>query len=168
MNKNIDIFYQGEGVSTIEHVELDEKLTFAKLKQQLKTKHGFCNETLLFLEDADGPVDEATHINDHAIKSVLKVHFSRRRKVTVKVSFNGETVERRFAPSATLTRIKRWATKRKFHMSEEDASEHVLQIEGNHTRPPVNTHVGCLVTGPHARVCFDLVPDERVNGAASV
>ena len=51
-------------------------------------------------------------------------------------------------------------------MSEDEAGEHVLQIEGAHERPAPGTHIGVLTNDNADSLSFDLVPDERVNGAA--
>jgi hypothetical protein len=53
----------------------------------------------------------------------------------------------------------------KFGMSEEEAGEHVLQIAGTHNRPAPGTHIGALVSHGQCRIAFNLVPEERVNGA---
>jgi len=82
------------------------------------------------------------------------------------VTFNGESVERRFPPSATVARVKRWAAEKKFGMSEDEAGEHVLQIASTHDRPAPGTHIGSLTESKICNLAFDLVPDERVNGAA--
>ena len=50
-------------------------------------------------------------------------------------------------------------------MTEEEAGEHVLQIVGTQDRPPPGAHIGTLTSCPTCRVHFDLVPDERINGA---
>jgi hypothetical protein len=84
----------------------------------------------------------------------------------VTVTFNGETAELRFPPSATVARVKSWAAERKFGMSDEEAGEHVLQIAGSHDRPAPGTHVGALTDGKVCGLAFDLVADERVNGAS--
>jgi hypothetical protein len=51
-------------------------------------------------------------------------------------------------------------------MTPEEASEHVLQILGTQDRPSPGTHLGALTKCPHCRLAFDLVPDQRVNGAS--
>ena len=38
--KSIDLFYQGEGVGEIAHIELEPDATFAVLKARLVEKHG--------------------------------------------------------------------------------------------------------------------------------
>jgi hypothetical protein len=57
--KSIDLFYQGEGVGEIAHIELDPDATFAILKGLLAEKHGVAADAMLFLEDEDEPIDEA-------------------------------------------------------------------------------------------------------------
>lgn len=76
---------------------------------------------LLFLEDEDEPVDEAILVKERATAKGLKVHIHRCRHVEVTVTFNGETVEPRFSPSATVAGMKRWAAEEKFGMSEEES-----------------------------------------------
>ncbi|EQD58136.1 hypothetical protein B2A_04502, partial [mine drainage metagenome] len=107
--KSIDLFYQGDGIGEIAHIELDADATFAILKGRLVEKHGIAHDALLFLEDEDEPLDEAILIRDRATGKGLKVHIHRCRHVEVTVTFNGEMVERRFPPSATVARVKRWA-----------------------------------------------------------
>lgn len=162
---SIDVFYQGEGIGEIAHIELDPDATFTILKTRLIEKHGVAHDALLFLEDEDEPLNEAMLVKDHGTRKGLKVHVHRCRHVEVTVTFNGETVERSFSPSATVARVKRWAAENKFGMSEEEAGEHVLQIAGTHDRPAPGTHIGALTDGKVCGLAFDLVPDERVNGA---
>src|SRR3546814_8361903 len=72
------------------------------------------------------------------------LHLHRCRHIMVAVTYNGETIDRKFAPGATIARVKRWAAERKFGMTEEEAGEHVLQIAGTHERPAPGTHIGVL------------------------
>lgn len=165
MNR-IDIFYQREGIGDFEHIEIETNETFAALKARLANKHCLAPETLLFMEDNDEPTDDATLVHSCAGATGLKVHLHRCRHVHVSVTFNNETVEHNFAPSATVARVKRWAAERKFGMSAEEAGEHVLQIVGTQDRPRPGIHIGALVNSPSCRVAFDLVPDERINGSS--
>lgn len=163
--KTIDLFYQGEGVGEIEHLEIDPDTTFADLKARLVEKHGGAPDALLFVEDEDGPVDDRQTVKERAGGKGLKLHLNRCRYVAVSVTYNGETIERKFAPAVTVARVKRWAAERKFGMTEEEAGEHVLQIAGTHERPAPGTHIGALVQRRSCALAFDLVADERVNGA---
>lgn len=163
--KTIDIFYQGEGLSEIGHTELKENQTFGDLKDFLKVTHELSEDVFLFLEEDEEPVEGTVELGAHASNSGLKVHFHSHRKIEVCVYFNRETVDRSFPPSTTVARVKRWAAERKFEMSEDEASEHVLQLSGTHERPSSSTHIGALVECHDNKIKFDLVPDERVNGA---
>ena len=162
----IDLFYQGEGLGEIKHLEFESDATFAILKARLAEKHGLHPEVLVFLEDDDEPIGDDVPLQEHATLKGLKVHIHRLRQVKVTVTFNAKTVERLFGPSATVARVKRWAAEHEFGMSEDEAGEHVLQIAGTHDRPSPGTHIGAWCDGKLRALTFDLVPDERVNGAS--
>ena len=163
---SIDLFCQGEGIGEILHIELDPDATFAVLKSRLAEEHRIPDDVLLFIEDEDEPIDVSILVKDRATATGLKVHIHRSPYVKVTVMFNGKTVEYHFAPSATLARVKRWAAEKEFGMSEDEAGEHVLQIAGTHDRPAPGTHIGALTDDKADSLSFDLVPDQRVNGAA--
>jgi len=162
--KTIDVFYQGEGLKEIEHIELGADKDFAALKAKLVEKHGLPAESLLFLEDDEDPIDEHARVADHAGMCGVKAHVHRCRRIDVRVRFNGKNVERKFAPGATIARVKHWAAEKEFGMSAQEAGEHVLQLFGSHERPAPGTHLGALVDCKKCQLAFDLVADERVNG----
>jgi hypothetical protein len=161
---SIDVFYQGEGVTGIEHAELPANTTFAALKAQLAKKHGLSGDVFVFIEDDEDPADNGKHLGDVAGPTGVKLHIHRCRHIEVKVTFNNETVADKFAPGTTVARVKRWAAEKKFGMSPEEAGEHVLQLAGTKDRPSPSTHIGALVTHGKCALALDLVPDERVNG----
>jgi hypothetical protein len=162
---SIDIFYQGEHIREIEHIEIDDGYSVAAIKMMILEKHGGEAAMLVFEEDSDETLDEAVLVATLDCVTGLKLHLHRCHEVEVAVTFAGETVHQVFRPGATIARIKRWAAQHKFGMTEEEASEHRLQIAGTHDRPAPGTHIGTLAACPDCRVSFDLVPDERVNGA---
>ena len=163
--KFIDLFYQGEGIGEIQHLEIERDATFADLKARLAEKHGLLPDVLVFIEDEDQQIGDEVPLKEHATLTGLKVHLHRLRQLKVTVTFNSKTVERLFGPGATVARVKRWAAEHEFGMSEEEAGEHVLQIAGQHDRPAPGTHIGALSDSKVRALAFDLVPDERVNGA---
>jgi hypothetical protein len=160
----VDIFYQIEGRREVQHLEAPPEHTFGAVKTLLIERHGLPAQMFLFLEDADEPLDELVVVREHISSHGVKAHLHRCRHIKASVIYNGETVEHRFGPSATVARIKRWAAEGKFGMTPEEAGEHVLQIAGTHDRPVPSTHIGALATCPDCQVVFDLVPDQRVNG----
>ena len=163
---SIDLFYQGEGLGEIQHLELEPDATFAILKLRLIETHGIPHGALLFLEDEDDPLEDHMFVKERASHTGLKVHIHHCRHVEVTVTFNGETVERRFSPSATMAKVKCWAAEHRFGMTDEEAGEHVLQLAGSHDRPAPGTHIGALTDGKVCGLAFDLVADQRVNGAS--
>jgi hypothetical protein len=160
----ISVFYQAESLGRIEHAIFSADATLAHALEAIRAKHSIDGASVLYLEDADEPAKLTTLLNDIAISGAVKIHLHRCRLIRVSVTFNS-TKEHRFAPAATVARMKRWATDKAFPMSPEEAAEHVLQISGTTERPSPGTHVGTLAAHPHCDVRFDLVPNERVNGA---
>lgn len=165
--KAIDIFYQGEGIREIGHLEFGAEDTIRDLKHAIEKKNGLSGEFLVFIEDQDEPASDKDRLEKHGGKGGIKIHLHRCRQIKVAVTFNGETVHHPFSPATTIARVKQWAAVRKFGMSEDEAGEHVLQIAGTHDRPAPNVHIGTLAAHPGCSIGFDLVPDERVNGASS-
>jgi hypothetical protein len=162
---SIDIFYQGEGLLDIQHLEVGPEATFGVVKALLLERHAGLTEALLFVEEEEAPIEDIILVKDRGTASGVKVHLHRCRHVETTVAFNGQQIERRFSPAATVARVKRWAAVEKFGMTSEEAGEHVLQIAGKHDRPAPGTHIGTLTNGRVCGVAFDLVPDQRVNGA---
>ena len=163
--KTIDIFFQGEGLHEVQYLQIESDATFGIIKAKLVEKYNLPDGVLLFVEDMDKPLDDDMRAADFAGTAGLKLHYSRCAKVEVAVTYNGETVHFHFSPSATVDRIKKWAAESKFKMTDEEAGEHVLQISGTHERPAPSSHIGALALPETCEVKFDLVPDERVNGA---
>lgn len=165
--ESIDIFYQGHGIQEIEHIEVQPDHTVAAIKAILIEKHGCEADTLIFLENHEIPLEDQVVIGTLCGATGAKMHLHRCRHVAVEVSFAGDAVHHTFAPGTTVARVKHWAAVHKFRMTEEEAGEHHLQISGTQDRPAPGAHIGTLAARPDCRVRFDLVPDQRVNGAAA-
>jgi hypothetical protein len=163
--ETIDVFYQGHGIREIEHVEIGADHTVASVKALLIEKHGCETDILLFAEDREGVLEEHIVIRELCGPAGAKLHLHRCRHVAVSVNFAGKTVHHEFGPGTTVTKVKHWAAVTKFGMTAEEAGEHVLQIAGTKDRPAPGTHIGTLTGCPDCSVRFDLVPDQRVNGA---
>ncbi|MBI3803605.1 MAG: hypothetical protein HY282_07555 [Nitrospirae bacterium] len=163
--ETLDIFYQGYGIKEMEHIEVKPDHTVAMIKKILFEKHGCEAGTLIFLEDNENPLEDHIIIKELSGPAGAKMHLHRCRHIEVAVTFGGDTVHHRFPPGATVARIKVWAAVTKFGMTEVEAGEHRLQIGGTQERPAPGIHVGTLASCPDCQVRFDLVPDERVNGA---
>ena len=168
--KSIDVLLQGHGLPDIAVLSAKPDDTLAEIVRKVDLP-GAKEGRLLFLEDIDGPIDDHAVVeellplppDDDAV-GPLRLHVTHCRHVEVSVRFNGETKKRRFTPSATVERVRRWAARRAFHLSPRDAAEHVLQIHGVTTRPDRDVHIGTLVQKHGCAVAFDLVPCQRVEG----
>lgn len=161
--KNTDIFYQGEGIEALEHIEVDADLSFGDLLAMLAKKHGLA-DAKLFFEDEEQPVDERERIAAKAGRAGIKVHIHRCREVKVTVNFKDKSVRDKVVPGTTVGKVKHWAAIKKFGMTQDEASNHHLQLAGTTRQPDPGTHVGTLVTAGTCSVEFDLVPTPRVNG----
>lgn len=162
--KTIDIFYQGEGIAALEHLEIDADATFGSVRAEIAKKHGLGADTCLFIEDDGDPVDDDVKVTTKVGRAGVKAHVHRCREIKVTVYFKNKSVHDKFAPGTTVTKVKHWAAIRKFGMSEEDASHHHLQLAGTTTQPDPGTHIGTLVTSGKCAVEFDLVSTPKVNG----
>lgn len=163
--KPIDIFYQRENIAEIQHLEVAGAITFGELRVRLVEQHALPPDTLLFVENDVRPVDNAVSVAACGGERGLTVHAHRCRHVNVAVTFNNKTTEHLFSPASTVGHVKQWTAMHKFDMTKDDASEHLLQIAGTTSRPSPSTHIGALTDGKTCTIAFDLVADERVNGA---
>ncbi len=159
----MNVFYQTEGLREINFLETGHEQSVAVVKELIIGRHGLETETLIFIEDGDGPLDETVLIEVLTKTPEVKLHVHRCRHIKVNVAFAGKTIEHGFTPGSTVARVKRWATEQ-FGMTPDDASEHLLQIAGTHDRPSAGAHLGSLTTRPSCHIAFDLLPDQRVNG----
>lgn len=156
-------FVQSELLSDVRAIEVEHNAGGAGLRQAVLAilPQDLELQTFQFyLEDSD---------DEHAVERLteiphgLSVHLHRLKGIDVLVRYAGRDVRRTFRPSATIQRIKRWATQ-ELGISPSDAAELMLQISGTNERPDADTHIGALVKFPHPSLCLDLVPSTRVNG----
>jgi hypothetical protein len=163
--EQLTVFYQAEGLTSIEVIEIERETSIADLRELLVKKHGWPAEIVVFAEDLDDELDPTVLVCEFESSAGTKLHAHRCRKVDVSVSYNGVALPYTYAPSATIVRIKHHAAIDGFHLTEEAAAEHVLQVKGTTTQPKPSTHVGALVRHPDCCIIFDLVPKHRVQGA---
>jgi len=165
--EKIEIFLQVEGTKDILLVEVKKNGTVRDLLL-VAAEHGRHpgNDdipAMVFIEDMENVLEIDELLENAGVHHRAHVHIHRCRHIEVTVNFNGKNISKTFPPSATIGRVKKWATK-EFGMSEKDASEHVLQISGTRNSLDVDIHIGTLVKHPACHVSFDLVPKVRVEG----
>jgi hypothetical protein len=164
--KELEIFLQGEGIPQITLVRVPGEGTVRDILKAALA-HGLPVEKndipVILIEDEDEELALDKRLDQVGIGHRSRVHVHRCRKVEVKVNFNGRQEMHKFGPGATVRRVKRWAVKA-FGVPEVDATEHVLQICGTTKRPDEDVHIGTLVSHSDCSLCFDLVPEQRIEG----
>ena len=159
------VYLQSESLPDVQLVEVD-------FISSAKTLKAACMATLpedvrqqdfhLFEEENE------FEIGEHDIEQLnkqhgVRLHLHRCKHVGVTVRFMDKTVQKKYAPSATIGRVKKWAA-HELCMAPNDAAEHVLQIAGTTQQPDVDVHIGTFAKCPECAVDFDLVPAHRING----
>ncbi len=114
-------------------------------------------------EDAHEPVDPAATVAGLVIGRSGHVHCHKCRRVAVTVHYQQHNARRRFSPARTVAAVTAWARHR-FHLTDADAENLVLQVCDSDRRPRPDEHLGELVHAPDCRLCFDLVPDHKIEG----
>jgi hypothetical protein len=161
----INVFLQGEGIKDVVRLQLAPTSTALDLKRACASHGVQANgETAVFVEDSDEPLADSATVKSLAGKYGVRLHVHRCRRVGVKVTYSGRTVEDVFGPGRTVGSLKTRAAK-ELGIPKEDAAELILQIAGTHDQPDVDVHVGTLASCPACAIAFDLVPNPRIQGA---
>ena len=121
------------------------------------------DEAFVFIDEAEEHEQGERHEPLRRLKHGSRVHVSRCKRIATTVNFLDKSEMREFAPGARVRAVKEWAV-RVFHMDPKDAAEHVLQLCNSTERPPSDTPMHQLVHGHHCALCFNLVPEKRVEG----
>jgi hypothetical protein len=157
----ITVFLQQHGSAEVEEMEIALSATLVEL---LAAKgKGFREEALIFVDEGEEPVDNELLVEHSGAKQGSRVHVSHCRHVEVTVHYQENTETHRFAPGVKVHRAKHWAV-HKFKLAETDGAEHVLQLCGGSERPAGNTPLHTLLKHSSCALCFDLVPEKRVEG----
>lgn len=162
--KTITAFIQSDSKSDLTEVELPEDISiddlFARLKQH---EIDFDDDTEIFIDESDEPLKGKGKERVSTLKRGCRIHVTRCRKVKVSLNFTDRTEAKLFAPGVRVRRVKAWAV-RVFKLDGHDASEHVLQLCNSTVRPPTDTPLHELTDRQACAICFDLVPEKRVEG----
>ena len=121
------------------------------------------DETFIFIDEDEEPLEREHHKPLPKVKRGCRIHVSKCRKIKVTVHYLEHTAEHTFAPGARVRKVKAWAVK-EFKLDHHDAAEHVLQLCNSTDRPATDTPLHELTKAPVCSVCFDLVPEKRVEG----
>jgi hypothetical protein len=157
------IFIQVQERPGIIEAEVTEALTLGDLRNAIEAAGVALDaDNNIFIDEAEEPLQ-----GDHGQpvtggKRGVRVHISRCKRIRTTVHYLERTAEREFAPGARMRAVKVWAV-HTFKLNPKDAAEHVLICKST-KRPAADTPLHELVEGRACSLCFDLVPEKRVEG----
>ena len=161
---NLTVFVRAHGRPDILEAELTAAATLGELHDVLAAAGITVDtETFIFIDEAEEHLGGAHHEPIHGLKHGCHIHVGRCHHIAVTIHYLEKTKEHVFPPGARVRAVKAWAV-HKFEMTPKDAAEHVLQICKSTARPSSDTPLHQLVHGHDCTICFDLVPEKRVEG----
>jgi len=162
MTKHI-IFVQVQERPGIIEAEVSESATHGDLRKAIEAAGIMLDSDMcIFIDEAEEPL-QGDHSQAAGLKRGVRVHLSRCKRIKATVHYLERTVEGEFAPGARVRAVKAWAV-HTFKLNPKDVAEHVLQICKSTKRPAADTPLHELVEGRTCSLCFDLVPEKRVEG----
>ncbi len=160
----ITVFLNIQGFDRLVEIELPDNASIEIVHTAVKRAGIEIDDDLILFHDEDeAPVVWNSHERPAHLKHGAKLHLSRCREIEVTIHYLDQTEQHRFSPGSRVRGVKAWAVKH-FKLAERDAAEHVLQLCNSTDRPPTDTPLHTLVKHSHCTLCFDLVPDVRVEG----
>lgn len=158
------IFIQEHGRPGIIEAALKDKATIGDLHDVLVASGvAVDGETFIFIDEAEEHIHGERQHPLPGIKRGCRIHVSRCKRIKVTVHFLDKTEEHEFPPGVRVRAVKAQAV-HNLHIMPKDAAEHVLQLCGSTERPASDTPLHQLVEGHGCAICFDLVPEKRVEG----
>lgn len=163
MSKTI-IFIQAEGKPGVTEAEITIPATVHNLHETFKTLGiDFGKELEAFVDESDNPVPHDAKAVAEGLKHGSRVHVTHCKKIKVTVHYMHHTIDRGFAPGTRVRTVKQWAV-RELKLNPTDAGEHVLRLCDSTIQPPTDAALAELVNSQSCDVCFDLVPEKRIEG----
>lgn len=160
----IALFVQVHGKPGLRELELAQAATRGELHTALdKLGITIDAETFVFIDEAEHHESGQDHEPLPHLKHGCRIHVSRCKQIETTIHYLDKTANHHFAPGVRVRAVKSWAAQH-FHINPKDAAEHVLQLCNATERPSSDTPLHQLVHGHDCSVCFDFVPEKRVEG----
>jgi hypothetical protein len=161
---DILVFIQAHGQADIVEAEFSPAATLGDLHDKLEILGIVVdNGTFIFFDESEEHEVGERHKSLRHLKHGSRVHVTRCKRIATTIHFLDQIKTREFAPGRRVRAVKEWAV-HVFDMKPKDAAEHVLQLCGSAERPPSDTPLHQLVQTHQCELCFDLVPEKRVEG----
>lgn len=160
------LFVQVQGRKGLVEISVTEDVTGRNLRQALCSA-GCSTDPggFVFVDEADEPFSFDGNSPIEEVKDGARIHVTRCKHIQVTVHYAGRKIERSFGPGVRVGNVKKWAV-REFNIDHTDAAEHVLMLCDSQSQPPTDTPLHTLVGEDGCAVCFNLVPEKRVEGSS--
>jgi hypothetical protein len=159
----LTLFVQTQGQSNVVEVAVNENITESELYKAFSVVGITIRpDQFVFIDEAEEPISSEGK-RPAEVKQGTRVHVVPCRRIKTTVNYLERTIERDFASGTRVRSVKKWAMK-EFELDKKDAAEHVLQVCKSNERPSSDTPLHALVQGNNCVLCFDLVPEIRVEG----
>lgn len=157
------VFIHVQGRPGIMEAELPLTASLGDIHDILKAqKIEIDNDFAIFVDERDD--HEKDHKNPiEALKHGSRIHVTRCKKIKVTIHYLDKTIHKDFAPGTRVRTVKQWVV-RDLKINPTDAGEHVLQLCNTTIQPPTDAPLSELVHGHDCALCFDFVPEKRVEG----
>ena len=160
----ITVFLFGHGSGDLVEALLSSTATIRELHDALANAGiEIADDIHVFVDDAEEPLPRNPGHSLSGLKDGTRIHVTRCHRVGTTVNYLEHSDEHRFPPGTRVRAVKEWAV-RKFKLDPKDAAEHVLQLCNSSKRPSSDTTLQELTDNRVCAVCFDLVPEKRVEG----
>jgi hypothetical protein len=160
----LTLFVQIQGDVRILEITVAENITESELHNALSNAGVPTDlDLFVFIDESEEHISREGNCPVQGIKHGTRVHVARCRRIKVTTHFIDKTIDREFSSGTRIRSVKTWAV-REFKLEHTDAAEHVLQICNSKERPASDTPLHSLVHNHTCALCFDLVPEKRVEG----
>jgi hypothetical protein len=160
----ITLFVQLQGESQLTEISVVDAITPADLHAALiEAGIKLAPEMLVFIDEEEKHLVSEAHGPVRGIKHGCRVHVTRCRRIQTTVHYLEKTFEHAFPPGARVRAVKAWVV-HELKLEGKDVAEHVLHLCQSTERPASDTPLHTLVRGKDCTVCFDFVPEQRVEG----
>lgn len=173
---SIELFIHSEGEREPRVVVVDDDRPLAQVLEDIGLVsddewHVFVGEPTDLIETSPGEEGESSHAavdlaipaRDAGQGGFGHVHCHRCRRIRVTVQYRSKHHRWHASPATTIETLLEWA-KRVFGLVGSDAEGLALRLCGEHANLSGLEHVGELTRPPECSLCFDLVPDPKMQG----
>jgi hypothetical protein len=155
----IEVAFALEGDRKPQIYELGADATVGAFLERVIKETGRGDLEEVAIEDAEEILALEIALAEILVGTFKVLHVAKKGRVKVFVTFNGQTREEAFQPSASMRKVTRWAISA-FGL-EGEASD--FQLKHNGEVLPPETHVG-QVSGSHKELRLDLVMKIKPQG----